>query len=288
MDWITGIEDELKKAVQEKLDTFNQGKSADKGRYCILLPHEKQVYYTLWFYNPAASYHSFVFLELLELNLLSSLNKAMRLLANSYRQLALIRHTDQLFTGLSGNGDDIITFGKYKGHCLQEIYTIDPRYIGWLADKYEPRVKNAFRFKELAVTYNQVHLDLHTPRKYKAPIGRYTGRPGERLTNFTLTVIRVRIEDDPYKSSVVAGTPYFYVDQRIVAADDNGNLFVFTVKAPGRSLQSRTLSIYSHPYRTGEKVEIASAKVLKHFESKNSKYTKLGYLKFKSDSPEKE
>lgn len=287
MGTILGIEAELERAVFEKLQTFNAGRSADKGRYYILLPHDKNVYYTLWFYNPQATYHPYIFLETLELNVFSSLNKAIRLLANSYLPLWITNRADLLVAGFAGNGDDLITFGKYKGHRLQEVYTIDPRYVTWLSDKYEPRVKNEHRFKELAVTYKQVYFDLHIPRKYKIPVSQYVGKIGEKLSQLALTVIRVKIEDDPYKTSVINGTASFYVDQFITAADWNGNLYLFTVKATHRSLQSGVLSPYSHPYKAGEKLFLASAKVLKQFESRNVKYTKLGYIKFKREIPDK-
>ena len=39
---------------------------------------------------------------------------------------------------------------------LHDIYTIDPRYVVWIADKYEPHVKSEMRFKELAVTYSKI------------------------------------------------------------------------------------------------------------------------------------
>lgn len=287
MDGISGISSEVERVIREKLEAFNAGKTSDKGRYYILMPNQRTLYYTLWFYNPAATYHHYIFLDTLELNIISSLNKAMRLVANSYMSLHITNHTDQLFGSSGNNGDDIITFGKYRGHKLQEIYTIDPRYIAWLADKYEPRVRNEFRFKELAVTYNRIYFDLHTPRKYKIQTSQYVGSVGEKLTDLTLTVYRVRIEDDPYKTSIVRGTPYFYVDQIVTAIDKAGNLYTFTVKASGSSLQSRTLNSYAHPYKPGEKLFIASAKVMKHFESRNIKYTRLGYIKYrKNDSKE--
>lgn len=282
MDRIIKINNEVERVILEKLNTFNVGKTSDKGRYYILMPNEKTVYYTLWFYNPVAMYHHFVFLDMLEMNILNSLNKAIKILANSYWSLGITQHTDQLFDTFTNNGDDIITFGKYRGRTLQEIYVIDPRYITWLADKYEPRVRNEYRFKELATTYSRVYFDLHTPRKYKVHTSQYIGNPGEKITNLSLVVVRVRIEDDPYKTRMVRGTQYFYVDQIVTAIDTGGNLFNFLIKAPDRSLQSRMLSPYAHPYQAGEKIFLSSAKVMKHFESHNVKYTRLGFIKIQT------
>lgn len=271
----SGITKEIEKIIWEKLDSFNQGRSSEKGRYYILLPNQKTLYYTLWFYNPASIYHSFIYLSNLELNAIGSVNKALKAVSNSFLTLSIIREIDSPLD----NGDDLITFGKYKGHHLQDIYTIDPKYILWIADKYQPHVKSEYRFKELAVTYSQVYLDLQTRRRYKIPVSQYVGTLGEKLTDLHLTITRVRIEDDFYKTKVIDGIAYFYVDQLITAVDTAGNLFLFAFKATNRSLTSRTLPAGVRAYQPGEKVRISSAKILKHVELRNIKYTKLGYLK---------
>lgn len=268
----------IEQFVIDELKRFNAGRRSDKGIYYVLLPNSKTAYYTLWFYNPNAVHHPSVYLANLDMNAMGSVSKAMKIISNSYAQLTVTNQLDST----SGNGDDIIMFGKYRGYHLYQIYTIDPRYISWIADKYEARVKSEQRFKEMAVTYSQVHLDLNTPRIYKVPISQHIGTPGEKLTGLQLTITRVRIEDDPYKTRVVQGTPYFYVDQLLTAADQAGNLFFFSVKAKGRSLASDTLSNSDYAYKAGDVLDIASAKVLKHIVSRTIKYTKLGYLKIKT------
>lgn len=271
----SGITQEIEKIILQKLDSFNQGRSSEKGRYYILLPNEKTLYYTLWFYSPASVYHSFIYLSPLELNAIGSVNKAVKMVSNSFLCLSILREIDSTLD----NGDDLITFGKYKGHHLQDIYTIDPKYVLWIADKYQPRVKSEYRFKELAVTYSRAYLDLQTRRRYKIPISQFVGTPGEKLTHLSLTITRVILEDDFYKTKVTNGVPYFYVYQLITAVDTAGNLFLFAFKATDRSLASRTLPAGSRAYQPGEKVKISSAKILKHVELRNIKYTKLGYLK---------
>lgn len=272
---MAGMSDYIEQFVWDKLNRFNEGRSSGKGVYYILLPNDKTAYYTLWFYNPKAVYHFFVYIGNLEINAMSSVNKAMKMLTNTYSTLHII---DQLALA-PDNGDDIILFGKYRGHHLHEIYAIDPRYVCWIADKYEPRVKSEYRFKELAETYRHIYLDLQTRRIYKTPVSQYIGTVGDKLTDLVLTVSRVRAEDNPYKTKIVGGTPHFYVDQKIVAADNAGNLYFFTIKATDRSLQSGVVSNSDHVYQAGEKLLVKSAKVLKHYTSRTIKYTKLGYLK---------
>lgn len=272
---MSNISDYIEQFVLDKLDTFNEGRNADKGVYYILLPNEKTAYYTLWFYNPVAEYHPNVFLSTLDVNAINSVEKAMKAVANSFARLTIKMHIDSI----SHNADDILSFGKYRGYHLFEVAVIDPKYVTWIAAKYEARVQSERRFKELAATYSSVYQDLNTSRIHKMPISRFVGTIDEKLSDIHLTIQRVKVEDNPYKTRVIRGTTHFYVDQKIVAADESGNLFFFTIRATDRSLSSGKLSNADHAYQAGEKMHIRSAKVIKHYTSRNIRYTKLGYIK---------
>ena len=71
----------------------------------------------------------------------------------------------------------------------------------------------------------------------------------------------------------------YYVDQNVLAADLDGNRFVFLVKAAGRSLSPNELSCHSHLVEKGEELHILSAKVMAHYETRGVRYTRLGYVK---------
>lgn len=274
---MSSITDYIEQYILDKLNAFNEGRNADKGVYFILLPNEKSAYYTLWYYNPAAEYHPNIFLSTLDVNAINSVEKAMKAVANSLTTLIVRLHMDSI----SHNADDMISFGKYRGYHLFEVATIDPKYITWIANKYEARVQSERRFKELAATYSWVYQDLNTSRAHKVPVSRFVGTLNEKLSDLHLTIQRVKAEDNPYKTRVIRGTTHFYVDQKIVATDESGNLFFFTIRATDRSLESGKLSNADHAYQTGETLHIHSAKVIKHYTSRNIRYTKLGYIKLK-------
>ncbi len=274
MDNISGY---IEQFVLDKLNTFNEGRNTDKGVYFILLPNEKTAYYTLWFYNPAAEFHPNVFLSTLDVNAINSVEKAMKTTANSFARLTVKMRLESI----SHNADDIISFGKYHCYHLFEVAAIDPKYVTWIANKYEARVQSERRFKELAATYSWVYQDLNTSRMHKVPVSRFIGTIDEKLNDLHLSVRRVKVEDNPYKTRSVRGTTHFYVDQKIVASDESGNLFFFTIRASDRSLESGKLSNADHAYQAGEIMHIRSAKVIKHYTSRNIRYTKLGYIKTK-------
>ena len=274
MDNISGY---IEQFVLDKLNTFNEGRNTDKGVYFILLPNEKTAYYTLWFYNPAAEFHPNVFLSTLDVNAINSVEKAMKTTANSFARLTIKMRLESI----SHNADDIVSFGKYRSYHLFEVAAIDPKYVTWIANKYEARVQSERRFKELAATYSWVYQDLNTSRMHKVPVSRFIGTIDEKLNDLHLSVRRVKAEDNPYKTRSVRGTTHFYVDQKIVASDESGNLFFFTIRASDRSLESGKLSNADHAYQAGEIMHIRSAKVIKHYTSRNIRYTKLGYIKTK-------
>lgn len=274
MDNISGY---IEQFVLDKLNTFNEGRNTDKGVYFILLPNEKTAYYTLWFYNPAAEFHPNVFLSTLDVNAINSVEKAMKTTANSFARLTVKMRLESI----SHNADDIVSFGKYRSYHLFEVAAIDPKYVTWIANKYEARVQSERRFKELAATYSWVYQDLNTSRMHKVPVSRFIGTIDEKLNDLHLSVRRVKVEDNPYKTRSIRGTTHFYVDQKIVASDESGNLFFFTIRASDRSLESGKLSNADHAYQTGEIMHIRSAKVIKHYTSRNIRYTKLGYIKTK-------
>lgn len=274
MDNISGY---IEQFVLDKLNTFNEGRNTDKGVYFILFPNEKTAYYTLWFYNPAAEFHPNVFLSTLDVNAINSVEKAMKTTANSFARLTVKMRLESI----SHNADDIVSFGKYRSYHLFEVAAIDPKYVTWIANKYEARVQSERRFKELAATYSWVYQDLNTSRMHKVPVSRFIGTIDEKLNDLHLSVRRVKVEDNPYKTRSVRGTTHFYVDQKIVASDESGNLFFFTIRASDRSLESGKLSNADHAYQAGEIMHIRSAKVIKHYTSRNIRYTKLGYIKTK-------
>lgn len=274
MDNISGY---IEQFVLDKLNTFNEGRNTDKGVYFILLPNEKTAYYTLWFYNSAAEFHPNVFLSTLDVNAINSVEKAMKTTANSFARLTIKMRLESI----SHNADDIVSFGKYRSYHLFEVAAIDPKYVTWIANKYEARVQSERRFKELAATYSWVYQDLNTSRMHKVPVSRFIGTIDEKLNDLHLSVRRVKVEDNPYKTRSVRGTTHFYVDQKIVASDESGNLFFFTIRASDRSLESGKLSNADHAYQAGEIMHIRSAKVIKHYTSRNIRYTKLGYIKTK-------
>lgn len=101
------------------------------------------------------------------------------------------------------------------------------------------------------------------------------------MEDLTLKVLRVRLEDDPYKTIVKGNTPYFYVRQILTLEDSIGNLVTFRTSARTASRESCQLPGTEHAFQPGETVYIASARIARTYTSGNKQYTRLNYVKFK-------
>lgn len=131
---------------------------------------------------------------------------------------------------MQSNGDDLIFFGKYRGHFLHEILKIDPAYLSWVAYKFIPKIPKQERFVKIAQAYHSIHLDIMIRKsREKRSSSRYLGELGEKLTDLKLKVTRVRLEDDPYKTRVNGTTPQFFVKQVLTLTDASGNLVTMSI-----------------------------------------------------------
>lgn len=121
---------------------------------------------------------------------------------------------------------------------MAEIYYIEPSYILWIANKFQPSDRRYDRLVELAKLFSVVHFELTVQKRKIASVSQYVGKPGDKLKELFVTVLNVRLQVDSYK-------PDFYVDQNILAADRDGNRFTFLVKAAAQSLTPKALSCRS-------------------------------------------
>ena len=163
---------------------------------------------------------------------------------------------------------------------LPEILRIDPGYLTWIAFKFTPRIPKQERFAQIARIYHSVYIDILQRKAKQPPAGRFLGKEGEKVTDLTLTVLSVRLEDAPYKTQVRGTTPYFYVRQILRLKDTSGNLVTFRVNSRTASRHSCQLPAVEHAYRTDETVHIASARIAGTYTIGKNKWTRLNYVKF--------
>lgn len=195
----------------------------------------------------------------------------------SPRPLSLVEYNAKR---MQNKGDDIISFGKYHGHYLHEILRIDPGYLTWMAFKFTPRIPKQERFAQIARIYHSVYIDILQRKAKQPPAGRFLGKEGEKVTDLTLTVLSVRLEDDPYKTQVRGTTPYFYVRQILRLKDTSRKSCDFPRQLPHGKQAFVPTTAVEHAYRTDETVHIASARIAGTYTIGKNKWTRLNYVKF--------
>ena len=278
---IPGIPEAEQEILYKKLNEYNLGRASYKeaGAYLVVLPRPEYPRYSLWIYSPLPERQSIFYIQDLSEDINESLRAASSLCYYSPRCMLLVEYNAKR---MQSRGDDIISIGKYHGHFLHEIFRIDPGYISWIAYKFTPRIPKQERFVQITQIYHSVHLDIQKRQAHqKYSTSRFLGKEGEKVEDLTLIVLRVRLEDDPYKTIVKGNTPYFYVRQILTLEDSIGNLVTFRTSARTASRESCQLPGTEHAFQPGETVYIASARIARTYTSGNKQYTRLNYVKFK-------
>ena len=158
---------------------------------------------------------------------------------------------------------------------------VDPAYLTWIAFKFQPRIPKQERFVHIAKIYYSVSIDFQRFRLNRRSPGQFLGKEGERVENLTLTVTSVRVEDNPYRTQVRDGVECFYVRQLLRLKDAAGNVVNLTVNAREASGASGCLPAMERAYRTGDIIQIASARVARTYVSNGVRCTRLTHVKFK-------
>ena len=134
---LPGIPETEEILLYAKLNEYNRGRTSFKeaGAYLIVLPRPGYNSYSLWIYSPAPKRQSILFIHDLSTDIYEALRMASTMFYFSRRCLLIVEYNKKR---MLSNGDDIVSFGKYRGHYLHEILKIDPVYMSWIAYKYTP------------------------------------------------------------------------------------------------------------------------------------------------------
>ncbi|EJX10094.1 hypothetical protein EVA_01778 [gut metagenome] len=265
--------------LYQKLNVYNQGRASykEEGAYLVVLPQPAKPFYSLWIYSPIPSRQSILYICELTKDIHESMRMASTLCYFSKRPLFIVPYNAKR---MQSRGDDIIFFGKYRGHYLHEVLRIDPSYLTWIAYKFEPRIPKQEQFVQIARVYHSVHLDIQRRKTIAVPKNHFIGQVGEKIHQLTLTVLNVHIEDNPYKTQYRNGQAIFYVRQLLKLKDATGNLISMRIQAKTGSWSSCQLPASEHAFQPGEIVHVASAHIAGTYMIGNNHYTRLSHVKF--------
>ena len=273
---IPGIPQTEQDLLYSKLNAYNQGRASYKevGAYLIVLPRPEHLQYTLWIYSPLPGRQSIFYICDLSTDIHETLRMASTLCFYSPRSLLLVEYMPK-------NAEQ-----RGRHYLHRQI----PRAFPARNSPYRPCLSYVDSLQIPAThpqagTFRTDCQDLpfspsrHTTRKRtKPPVDVFWGR-GEKVENLTLTVLSVRLEDNPYKTQLKGTTPYFYVRQVLKLKDSVGNFVSIRMNARTASRKSCQLPAVEHAYQVGEIMEIASARIARTYMIGSTKYTRLTHVK---------
>ena len=166
---------EAVKILKEGIDSYWD--SENRGFMLIGVTGRHRVFYTFWKYNPKNRFNPLIYLGNLSTNIVEAAKKARKF---SGIQPIYFDSYDTL-TSLRGTPEDVLTFGKYRGKTLGEIYLDNPQYIIWLSKNMEPRSKKQFIQLQIAKDLTQDYFDQMTKINRESDDSEYYGEEGDKV-----------------------------------------------------------------------------------------------------------
>ena len=146
---------------------------------------------------------------------------------------------------------ELLTFGKYRGKTLGDVFVEDPQYIMWLAKSYDGR--NQERTARLKY-YKDLYFETITKKNKNESNSKFVGKVGEKIV----------LEADIY--NVVGEHNNF-----------NGN-FQYRCKLVDKDGNKYLTYNIGTKVKKGDSVKM-TAKIKKHQENLGVKFTLLYYCK---------
>lgn len=218
----------------------------NQGYFYIDVSGKYSVYYTFWRWNPNHYQKMNRFISNLSTDFMTAIQKAKK--AAGRAPIIIDRFGTQagLFKAAKA---EILTFGKYRGKTIGDIFVEDPKYIMWLYKNYNGGSEILLnKIKE----YKEMYFETIRKKNIEESKSEYVGQVGEKITIET-DVYNYQQKDSP-----------FGVQHTCKLLDNNGNKYI--VNNIGRVVKK------------GDTIQM-TAKVKEHKELLGVKFTVLYYCK---------
>lgn len=213
------------------------------GYFYIDVSGKYSVYYTLWKESPLETH----FITNLSTDFLTAVEKAKKATGRIPVIIDRLGTKAGLFKAAQA---EIITFGKYRGKTLGDIFVEDPKYLVWLSKNYDGKSQER---SEKIKYYTNLYYETVTKKNLEESPSKFIGNIGDKIS-ITADVYNFKMENNNY------GT----VNYSCRLIDDAGNKYI-------------TYNI-GKKVKNGDTVKL-TAKVKEHKEILGVKFTQIYYCK---------
>lgn len=244
---------DAEKILDEGVDpNWNKNKF---GYFYIDVSGKYSVYYTLWRFKPANLQSYYANAEQFITNLSTDLNKAAKKAKKAAGRVPVIIDRFGTKSGMfQAVKAELMTFGKYRGKTLGDIFVEDPQYIIWLAKNYDG--KSAERTEKIKY-YKDLYFETITKQNKENDNSSFVGKIGEKI----------EIEAEVYSAEKYNNDFNDKLQTKCKLIDENSNKYL-------------TYNINAD-VKKGDTVKM-TAKVKKHVEKLGVKFTVIYYCKVKN------
>jgi hypothetical protein len=158
-----------------KKDIFDDWDYTNMGNYFIDVSGKYQVYYTFWRFKPSKS--PYVNPVRFITNLSIDFDKAIKKAKNIAGKVPVELDRTGTLDALKNPKKEFLTFGKYRGKHIGDIYAEDPKYIVWMADNYHGHQETA----DLLNYYKGLYFENVTKENKEKDKSTKVGNIGEEI-----------------------------------------------------------------------------------------------------------
>lgn len=225
------------------------------GFFYIDVSGKYSVYYTLWRFKPGIP-NPYNFITNLSTDFKTAVEKAKK--AAGRVPIIIDRYGTQagLFKAAKA---EILTFGKYRGKTLGDIFVENPQYITWLYKNYDG--KNPDRYERIKY-YNDLYWETITKKNIEESKSEFQGKVGDKVV---LDLKIYKIENKTIEHDRFSGKENdFHYGAKMI--DKDGNKYM-----------TYNLSKNFEPEKDDE-IKL-QARIASHKEKLGIKFTVLNYCK---------
>lgn len=168
------------------------------GYFYIDVSGKYSVYYTLWRFKPSKSAYvnPFNFITNLSTDFMTAVQKAKKVAG---RVPVIIDRYGTQAGMFRASKSELLSFGKYRGKTLGEVFVEDPQYILWLSKNYDGKSQER---KEKINYYKDLYFETLTKKNLEESKSQFIGNIGDKI-EIDAEIINVEQIKDQFKPNKI-------------------------------------------------------------------------------------